>query len=140
MTNATTEEAGFIDNHQGTGEELNKRYSTLMSLRNGRVKRGLINAVGEFENWAFGMVDDNAGSSVSRLDCCGEDTDGEESDGDVTDADETNGGDTDGDESDREDTDCKDTDEFNKNSDSAVAFYETRSHRPTNRGLLDSGT
>jgi len=28
--------------------ELNKRYSTLMSLRNGRVKRGLINVVGEF--------------------------------------------------------------------------------------------
>ncbi|KAL4083554.1 hypothetical protein QTP88_028870 [Uroleucon formosanum] len=46
--------------------ELNKRYSTLMSLRNGRVKRGLINAVGEFENWAFGMVDDDAYQQIQK--------------------------------------------------------------------------
>lgn len=135
MINATTEEAGFIDNHQGTGAgiyyealnsmkvystnfniithvnissyrekfeqlttmfennknictanknnisiicnnfnmtlqlaklELNKRYSTLISLQNGRVKRGLINAVGEFENWAFGLVDDNAYQQIQK--------------------------------------------------------------------------
>jgi len=31
-----------------------------MSLQDGvRIKRGLINAIGEFENWAFGVVGDN---------------------------------------------------------------------------------
>lgn len=42
-----------------TKTELLKRYTTLMSLQNGvRIKRGLINAIGEFENWAFGVVGD----------------------------------------------------------------------------------
>lgn len=43
-----------------TKTELLKRYTTLMSLQDGvRIKRGLINAIGEFENWAFGVVGDN---------------------------------------------------------------------------------
>jgi len=43
-----------------TKTELFKRYTTLMSLQDGvRIKRGLINAIGEFENWAFGVVGDN---------------------------------------------------------------------------------
>lgn len=46
--------------------ELNKRYATLISLQNGRVKRGLINAVGEFENWAFGIVDDNSYQQIQE--------------------------------------------------------------------------
>lgn len=40
--------------------ELNKRYTTLMSLQKSRARRGLINAIGSFENWAFGVVDDEA--------------------------------------------------------------------------------
>lgn len=40
--------------------ELSKRYVTLMSLLKGRTRRGLINAVGQFENWAFGLVDDDS--------------------------------------------------------------------------------
>ena len=43
-----------------TKAELLKRYTTLISLHNGiRTKRGLINAIGEFENWAFGVVGDS---------------------------------------------------------------------------------
>lgn len=44
-----------------------KRYTTLMSLQNGvRTKRGLINAIGEFENWAFGVVGDSDYQQIQR--------------------------------------------------------------------------
>jgi hypothetical protein len=43
-----------------TKTTLLKRYTSLMSLQNGvRMKRGLINVIGEFENWAFGVVGDS---------------------------------------------------------------------------------
>lgn len=41
--------------------ELAKRFNNLNALQKGtRIKRGLINAVGEFQEWAFGTVGNNA--------------------------------------------------------------------------------
>lgn len=38
-----------------------------MSLQDGvRIKRGLINAIGEFENWAFGVVGDNDYQQIQK--------------------------------------------------------------------------
>jgi len=50
-----------------TKTELLKRFTTLMSLQDGvRIKRGLINAIGEFENWAFGVVGDNDYQQIQK--------------------------------------------------------------------------
>lgn len=47
--------------------ELTKKYNSLISLQKGtRSKRGLINAVGDFEEWAFGLVSDNSYQNLQQ--------------------------------------------------------------------------
>jgi len=53
--------SNFLPTLHTTRVELNKRYDSLMSLqKSNRFKRGLINAIGNFEEWAFGSVGDES--------------------------------------------------------------------------------
>lgn len=59
--------SNFLPTLHTTRVELNKRYNSLMSLqKSNRFKRGLINAIGNFEGWAFGSVSDDSYQEVQK--------------------------------------------------------------------------
>ncbi|KAE9522534.1 hypothetical protein AGLY_017070, partial [Aphis glycines] len=59
--------SNFLPTLHTTRVELNKRYKSLMSLQTGnRVKRGLFNAIGNFEEWAFGSVGDDSYQELQK--------------------------------------------------------------------------
>jgi len=59
--------SNFLPTLHTTRVELNKRYNSLTSLhKNTRFKRGLINAIGNFEEWAFGSVGDDSYQELQK--------------------------------------------------------------------------
>jgi len=59
--------SNFLPTLHTTRVELNKRYKSLISLQTGnRVKRGLFNAIGNFEEWAFGSVGDDSYQGLQK--------------------------------------------------------------------------
>jgi len=59
--------SNFLPTLHTTRVELNKRYKSLMSLQTGnRVKRGLFNAIGNFEEWAFGSLGDDSYQELQK--------------------------------------------------------------------------